>query len=163
MKGGPQKASQILNRMKQIHNSGFKSAMPNGRSYANLLLACALAPGDKATKRNNLQLAVNSFNEFRESKIGEPNNVLFNRLLMACIYLTSTVEDRQRMATLIFRQCCIAGQLDSNFLKHFLEVASCEMKKNVFGQDHLQSYNDIPLKWKRNVKPQRKPVPTNVD
>merc|ERR1719223_1928009 len=109
--------------------------MPDLKSYSFVVLACALTPEKNETARyRNLTLALSTFTLMGDSSDIKPNELYYNWLLMASIYLTSPGNLRDTVMNKVFQRCQKDGCLNEAIKKHFKANCSKSLHAKLFNE-----------------------------
>ena len=149
------RAREILERM--IFKGEDLEITPDAFSFSSTINACAsVTYSNPGTKRENLIAAIKTFEDFKQSDYGDPNQFTYGAVLKACSRLASDATERDRLLRDVFYQCCEAGQLNRSGLMWFHRGASRKLKSQVFdGLDQNigpEGGAIIPTAWTRRAK-----------
>ena len=105
------KCSSILQAMLDLYEvDGNNDTRPNVICYNTVLNAAAFsARGSEAERRQALSVAVETFNQMKQSKYVAPDAVSYGHMLKACANLVPPGEQRNAIASKIFAACCEEG------------------------------------------------------
>jgi len=138
------KARDVLERMKKS-----VSTKPNIVSYNAVLNAAEHTdPSDRAAAEEALRVACVIFDEIRTAPV-RPNHVTYGSFLGALANLMPP-DARQEIVSLVFRRCCMEGQVSRLVLKKLKEAAETHDRYRRLLQG--QSLDDLPREWTRNVR-----------
>jgi len=139
----------------------------NIMSYNTLLNACAYSSfGDDDEKKKALILALEIFEEMRNSRIVQPDSVTYCNLLRACSNLLSnefSISKREKTAVLLFQECSKQGLVDESVLKELKRAVSKPvLLRTMKGRNNQVRFKDgkilfenIPKAWRRKVISQK--------
>lgn len=140
------KAAETLHRMKE---TGRADARPTIVSYNAVLNAAEHTDGsDLHVREEALKVACITFDEIRNSTI-QPNHVTYGTFLGVLSNLMSA-DMRQDIVRLVFRRCCIDGQVSFLVLKKL--KAALERREQY--SELLMGHNEnrLPASWTCNVR-----------
>jgi len=161
-----EKCSSILKAMIDLHeDDGSYDTKPNVICYNTVLNACAFsARGSDEERRQAMKVAVETFNGMRQGKYVSPDAVSYGNMLKCCANLMPPGEQRNGMASRIFRKCCEEGLVGGMCLdeirrcvppRAFLPLlADCGYDKPMSQRRKAYSVTlrELPRKWTANVK-----------
>jgi len=152
-----EEAHQILLEMHRMHEMGNQKLKPTPRSYSSVINVCSKVNASAEDKLKALQIAICSFDQYRNNFQSNTNHVLYGGFLDACINLSSG-DTRTKLIRLIFRQCCKDGMLDKQFFFQMKTSLCAEKWEEIVVQTSSKyerskiGWNDLPSEWSRNVK-----------
>jgi len=133
MADSPFRCKKIIDRMRESKDKGSMPRLPDLKSYSFLVLACALSPEkDETTRYQHLTLALSTFTLMGDSNNIKPNELYYNWLLMASIYLTSPGNLRDKVMNKVYSRCKKDGCLNEEIKKHFKANNSKYMETKLF-------------------------------
>ncbi|KAL3759692.1 hypothetical protein ACHAWU_010261 [Discostella pseudostelligera] len=159
------KCSAILQAMVDLHEvDGSNDTRPNVICYNTVLNAAAFsARGSEAERRQALSVAVETFNQMKQSKYVSPDAVSYGHMLKACANLMPPGEQRNAIASKIFASCCEEGLVGGMCLD---EIRRCIPPRAFlpllaeYGYDeplrrsrkpHSVTLQELPREWTRRV------------
>ena len=140
------KAAEVLTRMKE---SGISDAQPSIVTYNAVLNAAEYTDGsDFNVREEALKVACIAFDEIRNSTI-QANHVTYGTFLGVLTNLM-TAETRHDIVSLVFKRCCLDGQVSYLVLKK-LKTAVVSLEHY---QELLMGHNEsrLPDSWTCNVQ-----------
>ena len=140
------KAAEVLTRMKE---SGISDAQPSIVTYNAVLNAAEYTDGsDFNVREEALKVACIAFDEIRNSTI-QANHVTYGTFLGVLTNLM-TAEMRHDIVSLVFKRCCLDGQVSYLVLKK-LKTAVVSLEHY---QELLMGHNEsrLPDSWTCNVQ-----------
>ena len=140
------KAAEVLTRMKE---SGRSDAQPSIVTYNAVLNAAEYTDGsDFNVREEALKVACIAFDEIRNSTI-QANHVTYGTFLGVLTNLM-TAETRHDIVSLVFKRCCLDGQVSYLVLKK-LKTAVVSLEHY---QELLMGHNEsrLPDSWTCNVQ-----------
>ena len=143
------KARGVLDRQIKMYESGVRKCRPDVMSYTSVMAACASTFGTKREKRRAFDLAHNTFIESCRAKHTQPNDVTYGIMFKAVGRLLHTRDERDRYARTLFKLCCEDGCLGEMAFNRMKDAVSTELFLELTNDS---SYNELPEKWKFNVK-----------
>lgn len=159
------KCSSILNYMLDLHEvDGRTDTRPNVICYNTVLNAAAFsARGSEAERRQALSVAVETFNQMKQSKHVAPDAVSYGHMLKACANLIPPGKQRNALASKIFTSCCEEGLVGGMCLdeirrcvppRAFLPLlADCGYNEPLrqSRKPHSVTLQELPRQWTRLV------------
>jgi pentatricopeptide repeat protein len=140
------KASEILQRMKASANP---LARPNVVTYNAVLNAAEHTDtSDKVATEEALKVACLTFDEIRSSTV-RPNHVTYGTFLGVLANLMP-IDSRHEIVSLVFRRCCLEGQVSRFVLKKLRGAAVTEDILKQLLQGHSES--QLPTAWTCHVR-----------
>ena len=140
------KAAEVLTQMKE---SGRSDAQPSIVTYNAVLNAAEYTDGsDFNVREEALKVACIAFDEIRNSTI-QANHVTYGTFLGVLTNLM-TAETRHDIVSLVFKRCCLDGQVSYLVLKK-LKTAVVSLEHY---QELLMGHNEsrLPDSWTCNVQ-----------
>ena len=158
---GP-KARAVLDRFIK-RSEDDSSIQPDVFAFTTCINACASIPVDRDTdpndKRQNLILAIQTFEELKKSNYGSPNEFTYGAVVKACSRLGMDMDEKDRLMKALFKECCDAGLLSKQCLNWIKRGTSSNWKRELFseldenyGQEGGQL---IPSSWTYAVRNRR--------
>lgn len=162
--GKAQKALRILRRMDKLYRAGDKDTRPDELTYTAVLNSCAFpAVVDPKSRKKALDTAIFTLAELQGSPYGKPNHLTYGTFLKACANLIPRDDELRRMVVEpVFLQCCEDGQVGEMVLTHLKNAAPKDLYRELlkdvpaFGGRTKLRVQDLPLKWRRNVREHRR-------
>jgi hypothetical protein len=137
-------AAEVLTRMKA------SSITPNIITYNAVLNACEHTDPDEDVDvtEEALRVACLTFDEIRSAPV-VANHVTYGTFLGALGNLMP-VDSRQEIVALVFRRCCMEGQVSPVVLKKLREAVESEERYQEMLRGHKE--NELPETWTCNVR-----------
>jgi hypothetical protein len=159
------KCSSILKAMLDLHEAdGSSDTRPNVICYNTVLNAAAFsARGSEEERRQALSIAVEIFNQMKQSKYVTPDAVSYGNMLKSCANLIPPGEQRNAIASKIFAACCEEGLVGGMCLdeirrcippRAFLSLlADCGYDEPLrrSRKPHSVTLKELPREWTRLV------------
>jgi hypothetical protein len=145
------RAQELLQRMKADYANGNLDAEPNIYVYNAVLNAAEFTVGNEAELEVAFQVACETFDEVRSSETLKPDHVTYGTFMGVISQLMPKSNIRDDMVQLVFRRCCLDGQLSSMVLKKFREAADAPQYLTLMGKGKYSESN-LPKEWTCNVR-----------
>ena len=140
------KAAEILHRMNE---TGRADARPTIVSYNAVLNAAEHTDGsDLHVREEALKIGCIAFDEIRNSTIN-PNHVTYGTFLGVLTNLMAP-DMRQHVVSLVFKRCCIDGQVSYLVLKKLKTAVETREQYSELLMGHNE--NRLPEAWTCNVR-----------
>ena len=147
-------ASQFLNLMKEVNESGIVKAPLNARTYNAVIRACAFTKGDKSEKMAAFDTAIDALNELRATRGLAADSYTYPAVFRAGEELLSySAEDLERLRN-IFQMCCDDGLVDALLLKNMVNFLPKDCMRSLLRTEKTPAsvrLNDLPPEWRRNI------------
>lgn len=148
-------AQGILSRMNTLYNNGDVSLRPNVISYGTALNACAYTFA-KEDKEEALAIAEELLQEMKSKPWLNPNHVIYATVLKVIGKCIPRRDHRRELrARLLFRECCLNGQVSSLVLENLRSTVSIEIYNYLLGREHDDFHSvttkDLPHSWTCNA------------
>lgn len=158
---GP-KARAVLDRFIK-RSEDDSSIQPDTFAFTTCINAAASIHIDRDTdpkdKRQNLIIAIQTFEELKKSNYGNPNEFTYGAVVKACSRLGMDMNEKDRLMKALFQECCDAGALSKQCLMWIKRGTSPQLKRELFsgleenyGQEGGQT---IPSSWTQAVRNRR--------
>ena len=158
---GP-KARAVLDRFIK-RSEDDQSIQPDTFAFTTCINACASIHIDRETdpkdKRQNLVIAIQTFEELKKSNYGSPNEFTYCAVVKACSRLGMDMDEKDRLIKALFKECCDTGLLSKQCLMWIKRGTSSNLKRELFseldenyGQEGGQL---IPSSWTYAVRNRR--------
>ena len=145
------KADMAADVLRRMNETGRPDACPTIVSYNAVLNACEHTDGsDLHVREEALKVACLAFDEIRNSASSiRPNHVTYGTFLGVLTNLMAA-DMRQHIVSLVFKRCCLDGQVSYLVLKKL--KAAVETRKEY--NDLLMGHNEnrLPDSWTCNVQ-----------
>jgi pentatricopeptide repeat protein len=141
-------AQGILHRMKDDYARGNEEARPSVVTYNALLNACEFSHGDESDMEHAFEVACETLDEVRSSDYLTPDDITYGTFLGVISKLMPNSDTRNELVELVFKRCCVDGQLGPVVLKKLKDAASVSRYKKLLGDAKEES---LPFKWTCNV------------
>jgi pentatricopeptide repeat protein len=105
------RAQELLQRMKLEYLKGNQDAEPTIYVYNAVLNAAEFTVGNEAELEVAFQVACETFDEVRSSEGLQPDHVTYGSFMGVISQLMPKSDIRNDMVQLVFRRCCMDGQL----------------------------------------------------
>jgi len=156
------KARDVLDRFIK-RSDDDPSIQPDTFAFTTCINACASIPIDRNTdpkdKRQNLILAIQTFEELKKSNYGNPNEYTYGAVVKACSRLGMDMEEKDRLIKALFKECCDAGVLSKQCLNWIKRGTSPQVKHELFSglEEHYgqEGGQIIPSSWTQAVHNRR--------
>jgi pentatricopeptide repeat protein len=145
------RAQEVLQRMKGDYKNGNLDAEPNIYVYNAVLNAAEFTVGNESELEVAFQVACETFDEVRSSETLKPDHVTYGTFMGVISQLMPKSNIRDDMVQLVFRRCCLDGQLSSMVLKKFKEAADTPQYLTLMGKGKYSESN-LPKEWICNVR-----------
>jgi hypothetical protein len=152
-------AHETVERMKKMAEEGNMNVAPTLKTYSSLISACRLyAEASDEDKLAAMAIAIGAYKDAIVSKYVEPNNITFQRFLLAFVALTPANGDtRNRLLKMTFKDCCRHGQVDDIVLSLFRTHITKDLFSTLIkGGSQQTTVADLPAAWSQNAKHQPK-------
>jgi pentatricopeptide repeat protein len=143
------RAQELLMRMKQDYSNGNTDAEPSIYAYNAVLNAAEFTVGNEVDLEEAFQVACETFDEVRSSETLKPDHVTYGSFMGVISQLMPKSDIRNDMVQLVFRRCCLDGQLASVVMKKFREAADAAQFEGLMGK---AKENKLPKEWTYNVR-----------
>ena len=146
----PEKAALCWKLVQRMKNEGIE---PTRTSYNNVLNAAGHTFEPKDPKEL-FRIAIEAFNELRDTEYMGPDVTSYGHLLRCCTELLPENTKKDSVVKNIFMKCCNDGHVGRFVLAQLMEAASEELVFELLGgkpEDGIK----IPRKWSQNVKDKR--------
>jgi hypothetical protein len=138
----------ILQDMCDAYQQGDLNMRPSVHAFAAVLNACAFTSSqDPEVRKETMEIALKTMNELDQNFDG-PNEVTFRALFQVIISQVEDMEERTRIASVIFERCCQEGCVNPWIIKTMRSRVLPLYKKLPFDSNHNVQ---LPLEWTRNV------------
>ena len=159
---GP-KARVILDRFIKRSEDDPSIPQPDVFAFTTCINACASIPIDRDTdpkdKRQNLILAIQTFEELKKSNYGSPNEFTYGAVVKACCRLGMDMDEKDRLMKALFKECCDAGLLSKQCFNWIKRGTSSNLKRELFSEldenDGQEGGQLIPSSWTYAVRNRR--------
>jgi len=141
------KAQKMLQRMKVDYSRGNRDAEPSIYTYNAVLNAAEFTFGDKENRKEAFKIACETFHEIQSTM--KPDHISYASFMGVIAQLMPDGDIRNDMVRLLFRRCCVDGQLAPVMMKKFREATSTQQYHNLMGSF---SEEKLPEDWTRNAK-----------
>mmetsp|Transcript_25747 Transcript_25747/g.38872 ORF Transcript_25747/g.38872 Transcript_25747/m.38872 type:complete len:1367 (+) Transcript_25747:119-4219(+) len=141
------KAQEILQLMKDDYSSGNRDARPSLYSYNAVLNAAEFTFGRDVYLEEAFAVACEVFDEARSTM--QPDHVTYATFLGVTAQLMPKSGIRNDMVQLVFRRCCMDGQLAPLTIKKFKQAATEQQFLDLMGNS---SEDDLPDAWTCNIR-----------
>ena len=141
-------AQAILHRMKDDYARGNEGARPSIVTYNALLNACEFTRGDEPDMEHAFAVACETLDEVRSSDYLAPDDITYGTFLGVISKLMPKSDTRNQLVELVFKRCCIDGQVGPVVLKKLKDAASVSLCKKLLGDVKEEN---LPPKWTCNV------------
>lgn len=153
--------------MKELHKSGTIQASPNTHCYTAVINSCAYCEQDSLEKRQALRVAIETYKELLKEVPEGANQVTFSTLVTALRKLLPPDDTRDAAVGSIFQKCADEGHVSDLVLRQVQASVSLDQLQKLVGTESIAieggvTIEQIPSKWRRNVKPGHKRSPVTV-
>jgi hypothetical protein len=125
------KASILLQRMRNLHETGNKAIRPTVFTYNLVLNACAESRHVEDTPlAEAFKTAVSAFTELRSDSKERPDHLTYGRFLR-CALLLPEGEKRGKFLSATFKLCCEQGYVNTLVIREFQNLASEEIWRSL--------------------------------
>ena len=159
------KARAVLDRFikRSEDDPSDPSIQPDTFAYTTCINACASIHVDRDTdpkeKRQNLILAIQTFEELKNSNYGSPSEFTYGAVTKACSRLGVDLEEKDRLLRAIFKECCDAGVLSKQCLMWIKRGTTPALKRELFAgleeRHGSEGGQIIPSSWTQAVRNRR--------
>jgi hypothetical protein len=125
------KASILLQRMRNLHETGNKAIKPTVSTYNLVLNACAESRHVEDTPlAEAFKTAVRVFTELRSESKERPDNLTYGNMLR-CAVLLPEGEKRDKFVSATFKLCCERGYVNTFVIRDVQNSASEEIWRSL--------------------------------
>jgi pentatricopeptide repeat protein len=143
------RAQEILNLMKDDFSRGNRDAEPTVFAYNAVLNAAEYTVGNEADLEQAFRVACETFDQVRSSDTLKPDHVTYGTFMGVISQLMPESDIRNDMIQLVFRRCCVDGQLAPVVMKKFREAADSQQFLQLMGK---VVEDNLPQEWTCNVR-----------
>mmetsp|Transcript_31939 Transcript_31939/g.48278 ORF Transcript_31939/g.48278 Transcript_31939/m.48278 type:complete len:1368 (-) Transcript_31939:316-4419(-) len=141
------KAKEILQLMKDDFSNGNRDAKPSLYTYNAVLNAAEFTFGKEIYLEEAFAVACEVFDEIRSTM--KPDHVTYGTFMGIIAQLMPKSGIRNDMIQLVFRRCCMDGQLAPLVIKKFKQAATRQQFFDLMGGE---PEDDLPNNWTCNIR-----------
>lgn len=147
----PMKANKALDLLKRMRQANI---MPTLITYNMGIDVCSRTRGNVHQQTSALKIAFAILKTIELDSAMTANQVTFGYLLQATAFLMPPSEERNMIASAVFKKATDAGQVDETVLKNLQKSCDADLYYRLSGQvaGMPVDVNHFPPSWNRNVR-----------